>query len=779
MRKHEIKDINANFKAYNKQNNHLKYSNYAIKTFVFLLIKCIASTTSVFVAQNTINGYVYSISEDDKAIPIPGVHIKILNKNIGTISNKEGGFYLDIKDTEEVKIIFSFIGFKTDTLEYTQTTDTLRVVMKEGNILKDVDVIYDRGGYYISKATPINTHTIGQSELRKAACCSLSESFETNPSVDASYTDAITGTKQIKMLGLSGKYVQIMQDNIPSVRGLTTIYGLDYIPGAWINSIQVSKGVGSVTNGFESITGQINLDMKKPINAERFHLNMYGNIQGRLETNIYTNYSIKKSWKSTLLVHVKNQTLELDNNNDYFLDHPTSKHIIAKKDWKYTRNNIRMSYGIGGVSKNSRSGTLENQNIIPSYNVKSKTQQINSYAKLGILFPENDYKNIGIQLSGNYYNYDGSFSYKNYKGKQYSGYLNIIFQDEITSNHKYKVGVNSNYDNYDETINLDTIKTLNYKLTEKTIGGYIEHNFKKNRINLISGLRGDYNNNYGAFITTRINGSYSFSETSTLKIALGNGTRTPNIIMENIGSLASARKWNIYSLTKMPRYGLKQEKAWNFGLGYNKEFEINNKKGNIQLDLYRTEFTQQVVVDLDKSSQEINIYNLNGRSFANSFQAELNYEINKRVDLRLAYRFLDVKVEYNSIGLKSMPFVATNRAFISLSYESKENNKGSFWKGDITSQWIGKQRIPSTIENPSMYQLDSYSPDYIIVNSQITRVFNKAFEVYLGGENLTNYRQKKPILQSNNPNGNYFDSSLIWGPIMGVNIYLGLRWTID
>lgn len=748
--------------------------------FIFLVfIILVAGVTNSIEAQlkPTINGFVYLFDDNKKLIPLPGVHVQELGRNDGAVTTVDGQFSLNTSKQHPILIV-SYIGFETDTLVDFSISDTLRIVLKEGAILDGVDIVFERGDYYISRVDPINAHTMGQGELRKAACCSLAESFETNPSVDASYSDAITGTKQIRMLGLSGKYVQIMQDNIPSVRGLSSVYGLDYIPGAWINSIQISKGAGSVVNGFESTTGQINIEMKKPGNAERMHFNFFSNAQGRLEANLYLDRPIKKHWETTLLLHGKNQQLQNDQNNDNFLDQPLENRLAIRNEWKYSKGNIRMTYGIAGTLNDSEAGTLLAQKNVPVYQVKSNAQQLNSFAKIGYLFPDNDFKSLAIQLAGSYYNYDGDFASQIYKGQHTSGYFNTIYQNQINENQTYKTGISGNYDNYNETIDLDTNLRKVYNLEEQVIGGYFEHTLNRNKFSIISGLRADYNSVYGAFLTPRLHGRYTFSESTVIKLAVGNGTRTPNVIMENIGLLASNRRWIINNIDHSARYGLQQEKAWNFGLGINQEFKLNRRKGNIQLDIHRTEFTNQVVIDLDASTQEVNIYNLQGNSFANSVQTEVNYELNKRFDIRLAYRYLEVKTTFLS-GLESLPFVSKNRAFASLSYESREGKKGESWKIELTGQWIGQQRIPSTRGNPEQYQLAENSPNYFLLSSQITRIFNKHLEVYLGGENLTNFKQENPIVQADNPNGQYFDSSLIWGPIMGVNIYTGLRWTMQ
>ena len=413
-----------------------------MKNLLIGVVILVAGITPNLMAQNdsTINGYVYSTTSKDKLEPLPGVHIQVVGSATGTITANTGLFSIPVNE-QNPQLILSYIGFETDTLTIASFQDTLRIVLKEGSFLDDVTVVYERGDYYLSKADPINAHTIGQGELRKAACCSLAESFETNPSIDANYSDAITGTKQITMLGLSGKYVQIMQDNIPSIRGLTSIFGLDYIPGAWINSIQVSKGAGSVVNGFESTTGQLNIEMKQPGNSERMHLNLFGNAQGRLEANLYLDRPIRKHWESTLLLHGKNQQIEYDQNQDYFLDQPLENRLAIRNEWKYSKNNIRMNYGIGVLANSSKAGTLRSQTTIPNYHVQSEAQQLNSFAKIGYLFPNSDFKSLAIQLAGSYYNYDGDFASQVYKGTQTSGYFNTIYQDEISHHHKFKTGI--------------------------------------------------------------------------------------------------------------------------------------------------------------------------------------------------------------------------------------------------------------------------------------------------------------------------------------------------
>jgi len=742
-----------------------------------------------FSQKNTktlVEGHVYELYTKDSVAPLPGANIHFPGTTIGVSTDSDGYFKLESSDSH-LQIVVSFIGFEPDTVDVPKKKQSLSIVLQNGSILPGVEVFIKKGNYTISKFDPRNAHTMNEGELRKAACCNLAESFETNPSIDASFTDAVTGTKQIQMLGLSGKYVQIMQDNIPMIRGLSTIYGFEYVPGSWINSVQVSKGTGSVVNGYESMTGQINLDWKKPGNSEKLHLNLFGNQGGRAELNLNLSKSVTKRWESTLLLHAKYQILELDKNGDGFLDRPLSENFIVHNQWNYAGPVLHMEYGVGALRFNSMAGkgvTQKQQssdNLINPYEVSSSTNRAQGFAKIGYLFPDEDYKSIAIQFSGVYHDHQSMFGNRTYVGNQTSGYANMIFQDNIggCNSKTFRTGVSFVYDLYDESLQYnDTSIAQQYNLEEVVPGAYFEYNYTKSKIGIVAGVRADYHSVYGAFVTPRFNMRYNFTENNALKLSAGRGRRTPNLIMENVGLLATSRNWIIENDVNLPGFGLKQESAWNLGVGFNQDFEILFREGNINFDFYHTLFENQIIVDLDYNPQEVYFYNLNGQSYSNSFQIEVNYDISKRLDIRLAYRFLDVQKDFKS-GRLSKPLLAQNRGFINLSYETKKNKKEGQWKFDVTAQWVGEQRIPSTNSNPLEYRVIEKSPSYILLNTQITKVFSKNLEFYFGGENLTNFVQESPIIQAENPYGEYFDSSLIWAPIFGRMVYGGLRWTLD
>ena len=735
----------------------------------------------------TISGHVFELNEKGSMVPLIGVNIYYLGLNTGTSSDANGFFSLS-NNPKKKYLIFSYIGYNTDTLEI-QHDKEINVVMREGKILRDLVVEFKKGSYTFSKLNPRNAHIIGQDELRKAACCNLAESFETNPSIDATFTDAVTGTKQIQMMGLSGKYVQMLSGNIPVIRGLSTLYGLKQIPGSFIHQIAVSKGSGSVLNGYESMVGQINMNLKQPENAEKFHLNFYLNQAGRTEYNAFASKSFGKHWSTTFLAHFEDQSRINDRNNDGFLDNPLHNDYIFYNQWNYRSRLIHMEIGGNAVFSTMESGKRNKWNKSPAigipqsnYGVDIENAQFNGFAKIGYLFPNDDFKSLALQISSTYNRQETKIGKTTYNGTQLSGYLNLIYQQEIGNNkeeNSFKIGSSCQLDSVNEQLTLNyeydtSYSGYNFKWLEVVPGIFGEFNHNSEKFGLIAGLRVDYTSFYNKyFITPRLHFRYSPNSDLAFKFMAGSGRRTPFMIMENIGFMASSRKWNLnfYELQD-----LGQEYSWNYGLAVLKEFTLFSRDGTLTIDGYHTFFENQLVVDLDESARQVDFYALNGKSYSNSFQTEINYTINRRWEIRAAYRFLDVKKKYQS-GIKEKPLLSKHRGFLNIAYSSRKTKKRQ-WKADLTTQWIGSQRIPFTGDNDQGFQLSKRSEDYLLINGQITRIFSNKIEAYLGLENGLNYTQKNPILSSEDPYNKHFDSSLIWAPIFGRMIYLGFRFTL-
>lgn len=261
-----------------------------------------------------------------------------------------------------------------------------------------------------------------------------------------------------------------------------------------------------------------------------------------------------------------------------------------------------------------------------------------------------------------------------------------------------------------------------------------------------------------------------------IRASAGRGKRAANIFAENQQLFASSRMFNVLN-SGGRLYGLDPEIAWNYGISFLQNFTIFGKSADIGFDFFRTDFQNQAVVDLYASPQEVNFYNLDGKSYANSLQVEFNLEIIKHLNLRTAYKYYDIQTDYLS-GTSERPLQAKNRFFTNLEYATHIVEKGRQWKFDFTYNWMGKQKLPTTATNPVEDRLPDYSSAFSLMNAQVTRTFSSTFEMYAGVENLGNYKQGKAILGGDDPFGPNFDSSIIYAPVFGQMFYAGLRFKI-
>ena len=628
----------------------------------------------------------------------------------------------------------------------------------------------------LSKKETGLTFNISSKELLKAACCNLSESFETNATVDVAFSNAVTGTKQLKMLGLDQKYTSLTKELLPSIRGLASPYGMNLIPGRWIGGIQLTKGGSTVTNGYESITGQINTELLKMQEEPETAINFFGDINGRFESNITSTSKISDKWNQSVL-HQGNATLaKMDTNDDGFLDQPTGNQINAAYLLDYNdleNSGLGSHFGISFVKDERFGGQTDfDKNTDRSqqsfYGVGIDISKFDIWNKTGYVFKGKPYQSIGWMNQFTYHQQDSFFGQRNYLGNQKTFYSNLIFESIFgNTNHKYKTGASFLYDDFDENY-----LTQNFKRTETVPGLFFEYTLTGLKYTLVAGARTDFHNLAGTQFTPRLNFKYDISPKTILRLSAGKGFRTANIFAENQQYFASNRQIEILG-NGGNIYDLKPEIAWNYGASLQQEFKLFNRKATLVADFFRTDFQDQVLADLDISPNKIVFYNLDGNSYANSFQTQLDFVPAKNLELRLAYKYYDVQADFSG-GKREIPFMAKNRGFFNASYATDKNDKGAFWSFDTTLQLVGKQKLPNLNANPAEFRLPEYSDSFATLNAQISRNFNKNIRVYLGGENLTSYTQDQPIIDSKNPFGDYFDGGMVYAPIMPANVYLGL-----
>lgn len=742
------------------------------KNIAFLLFLI----SNICYSQETIKGTV----RDENNQPLFGANLFWLNSSVGTTTDENGNFSLQ-KSTVTNSLVISYIGFETKKIEV--TTNSVAVILKETTTLKDVTVTKTKKSTEQSLFKVQNIQIMGQKELLKAACCNLSESFSTNPSIDVNFSDAVTGNRQIKMLGLTSPYILIAEENIPSVRGASQAYGLSFVPGTWVESIQITKGAGSVINGYESISGQINYEVLKPVNDIPFFLNAYASQDERYEINTHFNNKFSDKLSSTLFLHGNTRVGKNDMNADGFLDGPIGKQVNILNRWQYTdtEKGIVSFLNLRYMNDDKQSGEIDfNPNTdkltTNAWGSEINTEKIEISNKTGYVFPDMPYQSFGFQNSFQSHKQDSYFGLNQYNIHQKSLYSNLLFNSIISNTkNKFTTGINFTYDKYDEVVAVNF--NQDFSRIDNSVGAFFEYTFDNtDNFSLVAGARVDNHNRLGTFITPRLHIRYNPWENAVIRASAGRGKRAANIFAENQQFFASNRSFSILN-NDGKLYGLNPEIAWNYGMSFIQKFKIAGKDSELVLDYYRTDFQNQAVVDVDAAPQQVLFYNLEGKSFANSFQAEFNIELIRHLNFKTSYKYYDVQTQFQT-GQLQRALQAKHRFFANLAFETHIKEKGQQWKFDFTYNWLGKQRLPNTNSNPTIYQLGDYAPSFAVMNAQVTRTFSSTFEMYVGGENIGNFKQTNGIVQNENPFGTYFDSSMLYGPTFGSMYYVGLRFKI-
>ena len=734
-------------------------------TLITLLLMAFA--TGAF-AQGFIEGTVYEQNEKGEKMPLPGVNVYWKTVNEGVVTDAHGHYKIPLHETV-CCLVFSCISYENDTIHHMHDPAHYDHVFLSAHMLNEVEIKAREKASYLNTIKPIAVQEITSEGLRRAACCSLAESFEGNASVDVSYSDAVTGAKQIELLGLSGLYTQMMAENMPNFRGLASAFGLNYVPGTWMNGIQISKGTSSVRNGYESISGQINVDYKKPEEgeSEKLFLNLYGSTMTMTELNFNTRWNMGKHGSMMVLGHANHNFMSMDDNGDGFMDDPmvTQGNLFVR--YNYAKDWFEGMWGAKALSERRFGGMMHHNTASDSDDMHFliNTARYEAFSKTGFLF-DRDNTSLGLQQQFVYHDLKSDyFGRTDYNATQLSYYANLLFDSYLVNDHhKYSVGASYSYDKYDESLNDSTFQRI-----EHVPGVFAEYVFNDDHHwSVIAGMRADYNTYYQKLLyTPRLHVRFKTHDELTLRLSAGRGYRSPNVLAENSTMLASARQIVFMDTPKM-------EEAWNYGLNLTKGIDIGWREIVINADFYRTDFVNQIVLDRDADAHQVRIYNLNGKSYSNSAQIEANCEIFRDFDLTLAFRYNDVKMTINDT-LREKPFVNRYKGLVTMSYAP------GTWQFDLTTQFNGDSRVPDLSGNATAVtngQNIERSPFYVIMNAQITKKLGKYWEVYAGGENLTNYTQKYPIISADNPQSEDFDASMVWGPLSGIRAYVGVRFTV-
>ena len=715
---------------------------------------------------------------NENATPLSGATVTWLSKGKGTVTNEAGEFTIDLPKKAPHTLLISFVGYKTDTLQVADTS-FLQVALTEKSTMNEVTVHGRRKPFYIANS-PIKTEVISSLELKKAACCDLAGCFETQSSVQPQTTNIITNSKELRILGLSGIYNQLLIDGFPQIQGLTYTYGISSIPGPLVENIFVAKGANSVLQGYESISGQINVLTKEPDKTDKLLLNAYINGFGEKQFNAL--YAFKKNkWSNLTAFHMVQPANRIDKDDDTFLDLPLLTRYMISNRWK-KGDEIKWGwstqFGVRYLSEKRIGGQT-------NFNYKTDKGTTNAYGQaVNIDQPEawfktayrmNDQHRFVFNASGFHQSQQSYFGVTNYKAKQTNGYINLQYEFSYKNNSVLKTGISYRHLNLLENISFSN-NSLNrtyegsYDKIENIPGVFAENMWNissddPDKLVLITGIRADHHNQFGWQVTPRTLLKYEVTEKLNVRGSIGTGWRTANIFSENIGLLVSSRDIIFAE-------ALKPEKALNFGFNATQKFKSTNVEGYVSLDFYRTNFQNQIFPDYDTDPAKAIIKNFTGKSVSNGFQAEVSGTFYNRFAAKLGYVYLDVYQMKN--GAKYvLPFNPTHRLNSSASFMPLSKK----WHIDANVHWYGKQRLPDTKNNPVIYQMPDQSKSYTIVNAQFSYIIKK-FEVYAGAENIFNFRQNKPIISWQDPFGQYFDTQFAWGPTRGREMYLGVRFTL-
>ncbi len=779
-------------------------------SFILLLSSIIVCTR----AYARVEGVVV----DDQGEALVGANVYWANTTHGTTTDTAGHFVLE-NDRSSRLLVASYMGFHNDTTEVDKH-EPLTIVLVSDLVLGEVTITERQMAVLRSRQSAFDTQSLGTGELFKAACCNLSEAFETNPSVDVAYADAATGAKQIRLLGLSGTYVQLLTENTPAVRGLAQQFGLAYIPGTWMQSVQVSKGASSVINGYEAVTGQINVEYLKPQNQSPVSINAMLNTELHPELNVEGGWKIpikdnelginNKELATGLMAHYEQGFLSMDDNQDGFVDMPKSQNVNIANRWYYKQDKYIMQALVRGLYDHRRGGTIENrqraksQEPLSAYLIDLQAYRMDGWIKNGIIFDPIHGTSLGIIAAASYHNQQNIYGTRLWDAAQTNAYLNVIFEKNWQNlatpslragalqsglEHKLSAGFSLNYDKYDETLR-DTISSaevMDFGRQELTPGVFAEYALKAgNKLSLVAGMRVDYSTRYGFFFTPRLNMRYTPWPWWAIRASAGMGYRSPNILADHAAMLPSHRQVNLSVSSGKPQ----QEQAVNAGISSTFYIPIAGRELQLTADYYYTQFVNCVIADYDRSTQAVFFYNLHdidGQSFAHNAQIEANMEILRGWTMTAAFRYTDVRESsYGSDGvthLRRKPLTNQFKGLITTSYQTPLKT----WQFDVTVQFNGGGRMPDGFNEYFLSTLgsrqyeerngDLYYKWYPQLMAQITKYF-RTWSIYIGAENMTNFRQDSPVIGADTPFAKDFDASMAWAPTTGWKIYAGFRWKL-
>lgn len=729
--------------------------------------------------------YISGIVTNEKEELLIGASVFWKDTKQGTVTDSEGRFSIAARNGEATLVV-NYVGYTSAEVQVLPGEDKIWVEVTGVAQLQEVTVQGKGFDTHISTLGVRNVESITSKELRKAPCCNLSESFQTNGAIDVTYPNALTGVKEIQLLGLRGIYSQFLVENRPTMTGIATPFAFEYIPGTWLSGVDLAKGASTVKNGNTGITGQVNVEIEKPDVGKPVFVNVFSSTEGRGEVNVHLNKKGETAHNG-LLLHGSFVENNWDTNGDKFKDSPDRQQLNGMYRWKYDGPAGCAQFNVQALTDRRQSGQFRD---IPSYpgprfEIDQRNDRVEAWAKYGKeQFLGKQFLELGNIVSGSWHRTRSQFGPNAYLAEQKSFYWQSLFQNIVgNTNHKILVAPSLQYDDIKESVNEG-----NLDRREVVPGLMAEYTFSRPNLHMeipdlvvVLGGRIDWNNRFGWQATPRLSAKYNFTEKSIVRVSAGRGFRSPNVMAENISLLASNRAFQF----SRPPFGSPDEKlgpeeAWNYGLNFTQNFKIAERDASFSVDLYRTDFVRQVLVDVEQpplpdSTMVVYFYNSEGKSFSNSFLVNFQYSPLPGLDIKLAFKWNDVRAEFADGKLKTVPLVARQRGLVSVDYTTPNKR----WSFNTYAQIVGPQRLPdnSALPHKLTHDFPIISPTFVLLNAQVTRKFGDNLELYAGCENITGYQQHHVIIDAKDPESPFFNGSQVWAPMMRQVGYLGLRWS--
>lgn len=757
------------------------------KIFTLLLLVLCCTT---FAAAQKINGKVYL--SDGQGGKEPGAYANVwwMEGKSSVETDEDGNFTLKSLKGDNITLIAAYVGYRQDTVKIIENGTVLLAAeevvftLVPESELDGITVTGRQQSNFLSKRTAFKAEVITAAGLCKMACCSLAESFESSASVSVGYSDAVTGAKQIKLLGLSGSYTQMLDETRPVMRGLASPFGLTYVPGQWLESIQIAKGPSSVVNGLEAITGQINVEHRKPTTETPLFVNLFLNNNLRAEANVASSLQLNDKWSTVIMGHVSKDNEVHDGNGDNFRDDPLARQLNLDNRWLYFNpNGTQVRFGfkvmddvrVGG-HKDYEEGMRDEwglDKLIQSgiWGNEIHNSGASGFFKLGIPLNEDQTRNIAVVADYSYYDMESIYGQKDFGGYQNMGFFNAMYHQDINEQHKFTLGLSGRLDDvrsrYKDAAGNGTV--MDFNVDDKVMGAYGEYTYTLDeKISLVAGLRADYSSMFGWQAAPRASLKYSFSDQTILRLTGGRGFRTPHVITDNLGVLSHGGSLKIAD-------NLPAEDAWTFGGNFTQYFKIGDRESNyFSFDYFRTTFNHKVVYDWDLSAKDnvVEIYDFadatlgNNQAYTDTYQFDLSVEPIERFTAIATFRYSNAKISMKDKGLVDAPMTSKYKAVLNLQYALPMNK----WTFDFTAQLNGPCTLPDIMGGGE-------SDIYPMLFAQVTKKLNFV-DVYVGVENITGYTQDNPIINAANPYSKDFNASMVWGPLMGRMFYVGMRYTL-